>query len=129
MTNEPAPRDSLARDYLASERTFLAWVRTSIGVTSLGFVVAKFSLWLRQLLALPVGGHLRPVRPGLSFPIGMALIAWGAVLAVLAWLRYREVNEALDYIPGRSGRRAALWFTRDPGRLGLQVRATGHDIP
>ena len=34
-------------DYLANERTFLAWIRTRMAVMNLGFVVAKFSLWLR----------------------------------------------------------------------------------
>lgn len=38
-----------ATEYLANERTFLAWIRTSIAIISLGFVVAKFSLWLREL--------------------------------------------------------------------------------
>ena len=36
-----------ATEYLANERTFLAWIRTSIAIISLGFVVAKCSLWLR----------------------------------------------------------------------------------
>ena len=40
-----------ATEYLANERTFLAWSRTSIAIISLGFVVAKFSLWLNQLAA------------------------------------------------------------------------------
>ncbi|HQT34040.1 MAG: YidH family protein [Thiobacillus sp.] len=40
-----------ATEYLANERTFLAWIRTSIAIISLGFVVAKFSLWLRELAA------------------------------------------------------------------------------
>lgn len=103
--DSPPPRDSTARDYLASERTFLAWIRTSIGVISLGFVVAKFSLWLRQMLAIPLGGQPGAVQPGLSFPVGLALIAWGAVLAPAAWLRYRAVNEAIrsgTVLPARS---------------------------
>ncbi len=33
-----------AREHLADERIFLAWVRTGIAVMSLGFVVAKFGL-------------------------------------------------------------------------------------
>ena len=39
---EQIPGDRRATEYLASERTFLAWIRTSIAVVSLGFVVAKF---------------------------------------------------------------------------------------
>ena len=35
-----------AGDHLANERTFLAWIRTSIGIMAFGFVVVKFSLFL-----------------------------------------------------------------------------------
>jgi uncharacterized membrane protein YidH (DUF202 family) len=41
--------DAKATEYLANERTFLAWIRTSIAVISLGFVSAKFGVWLREL--------------------------------------------------------------------------------
>ena len=37
-------------DHLANERTFLAWLRTGIGVMVFGFVVVKFSLFLKQFL-------------------------------------------------------------------------------
>jgi putative membrane protein len=37
-------------DHLANERTFLAWVRTSIGIMAFGFVVVKFSLFTKQIL-------------------------------------------------------------------------------
>jgi putative membrane protein len=33
-----------ASEYLANERTFLAWIRTSIAVVSLGFVLARFGV-------------------------------------------------------------------------------------
>ncbi len=35
------------RDYLAAERTFLAWVRTGVSAMGLGFVVARFGIFLR----------------------------------------------------------------------------------
>jgi hypothetical protein len=43
------PEDKRASEYLANERTFLAWIRTSIAIISLGFVIAKFGVWLREL--------------------------------------------------------------------------------
>ncbi|WP_229663535.1 YidH family protein [Pedobacter quisquiliarum] len=33
-------------DHLANERTFLAWIRMSIGIMGFGFVVVKFSRFL-----------------------------------------------------------------------------------
>ena len=35
------PDESRATEHLANERTFVAWVRTSIAVISFGFVVAR----------------------------------------------------------------------------------------
>lgn len=84
-----------ATEYLANERTFLAWIRTSIAIISLGFVVAKFSLWLRELAA-----HLAPqmqtFKVGASMPIGVTMMALGGVLAVLAAWRYQVVNRAIE---------------------------------
>jgi putative membrane protein len=37
------------RDYLAAERTFLAWIRTGLALMGFGFVVARFGLFLQQL--------------------------------------------------------------------------------
>ena len=68
------------REILAAERTFLAWVRTSIAVVSLGFVVSKFGLWLRELAV-----QLNPVgsvqSTHLSLPLGVGMMAFGAMLA------------------------------------------------
>ncbi len=34
---------------MANERTFLAWIRTSIGIMAFGFVVEKFSFFIKKL--------------------------------------------------------------------------------
>src|SRR5690349_11464639 len=36
-------------DHLANERTFLAWIRTALGLIGLGFVLARMGLFLRNL--------------------------------------------------------------------------------
>lgn len=42
---------SVARDHLASERTFLAWIRTGLGFVALGIAIERFSqLDLTELL-------------------------------------------------------------------------------
>jgi putative membrane protein len=87
--------DKKATEYLANERTFLAWIRTSIAIISLGFVVAKFGVWLRELAA-----RLAPQTPipstGFSLPMGVAMMALGGALAVLAAWHYHLVNRAID---------------------------------
>lgn len=91
-SGKPNPHTS---DHLANERTFLAWLRTSIAVLGLGFVVAKFSVWLRELSARldePVqASHTR-----LSLPLGVSMMAVGGLLAVVAAWRYRRVRIAID---------------------------------
>lgn len=37
------------RIYMAAERTFLAWIRTAIGLIAFGFVVEKFGFFLKQI--------------------------------------------------------------------------------
>jgi putative membrane protein len=93
MPDAEIPDDKKATEHLANERTFLAWVRTSIAIISLGFVVAKFGLWLRELGArLAAQTH----GPGLSGPIGMGMIAFGGLLALLAAWRFHVVNRQID---------------------------------
>jgi putative membrane protein len=80
-----------ATEYLANERTFLAWIRTAIAVISLGFVVAKFSLWLKEL-ATRFAPNFQPTDSGASLPIGVGMMALGAILTILAARRYHVVN-------------------------------------
>jgi len=73
----------------------LAWIRTSIAVISFGFVVAKFKVWLREL-ALRLDPQMHPPENGASLPIGVAMMALGGLLAVLAAWRYHKVNLAIE---------------------------------
>jgi putative membrane protein len=86
--------DKRISEYLASERTFLAWIRTSIAVISLGFVIARFSIWLDQLAA--TSGRTLPGRTGLSMIIGSLMMGFGAILALLAAMRMRAVDQAIE---------------------------------
>jgi putative membrane protein len=111
----PDDRDTLGLDtgrreparineHLANERTFLAWVRTSIAIIGLGFVMAKFSVWLRQFVAtVTPSAHVPAV--GASLPAGLVLISFGAIIALLAYWRYRAIERAIDsgeYAPARA---------------------------
>jgi hypothetical protein len=54
-SREPPARlaQGLQRDpriYFAAERTYLAWIRTGLGLMGFGFVVARFGLFLKELV-------------------------------------------------------------------------------
>jgi uncharacterized protein (DUF302 family)/uncharacterized membrane protein YidH (DUF202 family) len=79
-------------DYLAAERTLLAWIRTGLALMGFGFVVARFGLFLQALQ--PGQSHLQ-VRPyGPTFWFGTALIVLGIIVNVAcAWSHFRLVQE------------------------------------
>jgi putative membrane protein len=89
------PDDKKATEFLANERTFLAWIRTSISIVSLGFVVAKFGVWLREFAAR-MDPHLQVRNQGASLWMGVAMMSLGALLSLLAVWRYHVVNLAIE---------------------------------
>ena len=76
---EVANSGSTARDHLANERTFLAWLRTAISLIAFGMAIGKIS----------------PGRTGLA--VGIAFIALGAVFLYYAGRRYFSVADALEH--------------------------------
>lgn len=84
-----------ASDHLANERTFLAWVRTSIGIMAFGFVVVKFSLFVKQI-SLLLGKENIIHSKGYSGIMGIVLVAVGTVTAVLSYIRYKRTESQLN---------------------------------
>ncbi len=82
-------------DHLANERTFLAWIRTSIGIMAFGFVVVKFSLFVKQI-SLILGKENVIQSKGYSGILGIALVAVGTVTAVLSYVRYKQTESQLN---------------------------------
>jgi putative membrane protein len=91
LTNSHKPS---ANDHLANERTFLAWIRTSIAIMGFGFVVVKFSLFIRQLSFALGETNVLPGK-GYSPVIGIALVIIGSLMALLAFIRYRNIENHL----------------------------------
>ena len=99
-----------ATEYLANERTFLAWIRTSVAVVSLGFVLARFSVWLREF-AIQRTPQLPVQRAGISLPIGVGMMIFGGLLSVLAAWRYHVVNRDIDRGKVRADRGLVILVT------------------
>ena len=99
----PADR---SQQHLANERTFLSWLRTSIALIGLGFIVARFGLFLREFgfvvrntnnnaAVITFGNYQSPL-------IGISIIILGIALILLALRNYLNTRSCIEkgfYIP------------------------------
>ncbi len=83
------------RVHMANERTFLAWVRTSIGIMAFWFVVERFALFIRQFARLVGGAPSVPPR-GYAEVFGVFLVALGALMGLLSFVRFKKVEHQIE---------------------------------
>ncbi|BCM91289.1 hypothetical protein IAD21_03155 [Abditibacteriota bacterium] len=100
-----------ARDHLANERTFLAWMRTSLALLGFGAVLVR----LRFLLPADLQGHTHGSQLGLAFGvIGLLLVP----LSLAQFLSRRRSIESDSFEPGIA---LALTFSAAVFLLGIAV--------
>src|SRR5216110_1506391 len=88
VTQREIPEAHRASEHLDNERTFLAWVRTTVALISLGFVIAR--------LSATVGAAADSRFIAQAQPLGIGLIVLGAVITLLAAWRYDRVNRQIE---------------------------------
>ncbi len=97
------------REHQANERTFLAWLRTSIALIGFGFAIARFGLFIHQIESAL--GQVRSTASTFnSESLGVALVITGILTIALAAWRYNRVFwqiERGDYRPNR----LIIWAT------------------
>lgn len=79
------------RVFFAAERTCLAWLRTSITLIGLGFVIEKFALFMR---------YINPHHPPnystvFSLIVSVILIVGGVVLSIISAVEYKRFLKSL----------------------------------
>jgi putative membrane protein len=90
-------------DHAANERTFLAWVRTSIAIMAFGFLVEKFDLFL-EFASKSLAARMPTVGRQLVGNIaGLLLIVLGGVTMILAIIRFRQTALDIDSKDTRPG--------------------------
>jgi putative membrane protein len=88
---DPAPVDlaNQARDHLANERTYLAWLRTAVAVMALGLGIAGFA-------------HTTTTTTVVA---GAILVLAGTAGVCYGTVRYRQITDDLAAGRFRAGRR------------------------
>ena len=94
-------------DHSANERTFLAWVRTSIGVIAFGFLVERFDLYLAVMAPEALGNRIAVPRGNFGQVAGLVLIIFGVTMNLIAAYRFVRVAREIDdekVFPGTGSR-------------------------
>lgn len=77
----------LINEYQSNERTFLSWIRTGIGILVFGFVIVKFSLFLKYIPTKDFKEIEVPIS-NFTVYVGFGFLITGASLILLAYFRY-----------------------------------------
>lgn len=116
--------DSDPRVFFAAERTLLAWLRTGLTVMGLGFVVARFGLFLRLLALQPPATHPQE-HPAVSAVLGVLFVVVGATAILVATVQHQRFVATLPHpdLPESYNRAFAIVLSAVIGILGLLLAA------
>jgi putative membrane protein len=90
---ETGENPNRARDHLANERTFLAWLRTGVSIVVFGFAIGRFDIAIKQFIQIQ-GRASR--TPGLTVWLSTIAIIAGVLLTVAGLIRYRRTRVQLE---------------------------------
>ena len=79
------------RQHAANERTFLAWIRSSVNVFGFGFLIEKFNL-----LSSSQHHTIHKALPIVANIIGIGLMILSIIILVIAIKRYISINKYID---------------------------------
>jgi putative membrane protein len=113
------PTENDPRVFFAAERTLLAWLRTGLAVIGVGFLVARFGLFL----ALVRHPNSAPAPPVFSSLIGIGFVLLGAIMiAFSAWQQTRFCSElSPDQRPNRYWMTFSVWMAALVSLLGAAL--------
>jgi putative membrane protein len=77
---------SRTRDHLANERTYLAWMRTSVGLMGFGVVILRLRAFHPPELP----------RPGLGWKMGLVFSVVGLFTVLLSTIQYFVVRRDIE---------------------------------
>ena len=115
--------DQDPRVFFAAERTLLAWLRTGLTVMVVGFVVARFGLFLRLLSLQSTAGN--PAETGFAALLGVLFVLVGSVAILIATVQHGRFVATLPLsdLPASYSRKVAVALSATIGILGLLLAA------
>jgi len=82
-------------DHAANERTYLAWVRTSIAIMAFGFLIEKFELYI-AFISLTFD-DAQKIEPSLSAQlIGLSLFLVGILIIIISTIKFYIYKKDID---------------------------------
>jgi putative membrane protein len=89
------PPQAHLSEHLANERTYLAYLRTSVSLLSFGITINRFSLYLIQSKAVPERALAHFDLLGLS-KVGFGMVILGLLLMLWAGWHFTSVSRGID---------------------------------
>lgn len=116
--------DSDPRVFFAAERTLLAWLRTGLTVIGVGFVVARFGLFLQLLSLQPEAVHSH-AHSHPSAMLGVLFVIVGAICILGATVQHARFVATLQQVdlPASYSRKFAIVLSAAVGVLGILLAA------
>jgi len=81
-------------DLAANERTYLAWMRTSLALIAFGFLLERFDLLVRYF-AKTMSDKPLPITSPLGREAGIVLVILGLIIMVLSSLRFVKTTRLI----------------------------------
>lgn len=82
-------------DHAANERTYLAWVRTSIAIMAFGFLIEKFELYI-AFIGTSLG-DTQKLQPSLSAQlVGLSLFLVGILIIIVSTVKFYIYKKDID---------------------------------
>jgi uncharacterized protein (TIGR02588 family) len=137
--NQAGKKSGTGAQYLG--KPSLEWIAFAVGLLAAIAIVGLLVWDVIEQDGSPPAVHVEagPVRPypgGFAVEIAVSNKAGAAAARVEIEGVLRQSGQAvetsrtiIDYVPGHSARRAGLFFTHDPRRFDLQLRALGYAQP